>query len=113
MAAKLRALKRRALDPTGFLFTQPDGRPWSSQMNHAWRRSLAQARVRYRPAEHLRHIVASTLLSRGAPLLYVQSVGGWRSASVLLKVYARWMDNGLGPSGDVAIEPRPGGVERA
>ena len=31
------------------------------------------------------------MLSRNAPLLYVQQQGGWRSASVLLRVYARWM----------------------
>jgi integrase len=81
-------------------------------MNYTWRRALAQARVRYRPAEQLRHTVASTLLSRGAPLLYVQAVGGWRSAGVLLKTYARWMDTGLGPSGRVALEP-PRGAQRA
>jgi hypothetical protein len=31
------------------------------------------------------------MLSRNAPVLYVQRQGGWRSASVLLRVYARWM----------------------
>lgn len=41
-------------------------------------------------------MVASTLLSRSAPLLYVRAVGGWRSAVVLLKVYSRWMDTGFG-----------------
>jgi integrase len=111
MTAKIRKLKRAPLDPTGFLFTQPDGRPWSaSSLNAAWRRALVKAGVRYRPAEQLRHTLASTLLSRGAPLLYVQAVGGWRSAAVLLRVYARWMDTGLSPSGLVALEPR--GAER-
>jgi integrase len=106
MTTKLRGLKRRPLEPTGFLFTQPSGRPWgASSLNYTWRRALVKARVRYRPAEQIRHTVASTLLSRGAPLLYVQAVGGWRSAGVLLKVYARWMDTGLGPSGHVSIEP--------
>jgi integrase len=81
-------------------------------VNVAWRRALAKAGVRYRPAEQLRHTVASTLLSRGAPLLYVQVVGGWRSAGVLLKVYARWMDTGLGIPGQPAApqaQPRQGG----
>jgi len=100
LVARIRRLKRTPLDPAGFLFTQRDGRPWgASSMNAAWRRVLGGARVRYRPAEQLRHTVASTLLSRGAPLLYVQAVGGWRSAGVLLKVYARWMDTGLGVPG--------------
>jgi hypothetical protein len=52
---------------------------------------LLAARVRYREPEQLRHTFASTLLSRNAPLLYVQGQGGWRSGSVLLRVYARWM----------------------
>jgi len=52
---------------------------------------LGTAKVRYREPEQLRHTFASTLLSRNAPLLYVQGQGGWRSASVLLRVYARWM----------------------
>src|SRR2546430_7303298 len=30
-------------------------------------------------------------LSRNAPLLSVQQQGGWRSAAVLLRVYARWI----------------------
>ena len=107
MVTRIRRLKRTPLDPTGFLFRQPDGRPWSSSsMNSAWRRVLAKAGVRYRPAEQLRHTVASTLLSRGAPLLYVQAVGGWRSAGVLLKVYARWMDS-EGSSSPASLSSRP------
>ena len=107
MTAKIRRLKRSPLDPTGFLFTQPDGRPWgSSLMNYTWRRALAQVRVRYRPAEQLRHTVASTLLSRGAPLLYVQAVGGWRSVGVLLKTHSRWMDTGSGSQGNPPQPPR-------
>jgi hypothetical protein len=40
-------------------------------------------------------------LSRNAPLLYVQRAGGWKSASVLLRTYARWM-----PQPD-ATQPQP------
>ncbi len=57
----------------------------------AWKRALAAAGVRYRPPEMLRHTFASLLLSRNAPLLYVQRQGGWASAGILLRVYARWM----------------------
>jgi integrase len=60
-------------------------------LHRRWRRVLQAAKVRYREPEQLRHSFASTLLSRNAPLLYVQGQGGWRSASVLLRVYARWM----------------------
>src|SRR5207244_11409239 len=62
-----------------------------TDLHRDWRRVLALARVRYRPPEQLRHTFASTMLSRNAPLLYVQQQGGWRSAAVLLRVYARWI----------------------
>lgn len=35
------------------------------------------------------------MLSRNAPLVYLQKQGGWRSASILLRVYARWVPEGL------------------
>jgi integrase len=83
--------KLRSLEPEAFVF-QRGGQPWSSMAVHrAWRRVLLAAQVRYRSPEQLRHTFASTMLSRNAPLLYVQQQGGWRSASVLLRVYARWM----------------------
>ena len=63
----------------------------SMEVHRAWRRILLAAQVRYRMPEQLRHTFASTMLSRNAPLLYVQHAGGWRSASVLLRTYARWM----------------------
>jgi integrase len=109
MATRIRRLKRASLDPRGFLFTQPDGRPWSaSSLNLAWRRVLAKAGVRYRPAEQLRHTLASLLLSRGAPLLYVQAVGGWRGPGVLFKFYARWMDTGVEiPAHPAATQAQP------
>lgn len=55
------------------------------------RRAAPGGKVRYRYPEQLRHTFASTMLSRNAPLLYVQQQGGWRSAAVLLRVYARWL----------------------
>lgn len=57
---------------------------------------MAKAGVRYRSPEQLRHTFASTLLSRNAPPLYVQQQGGWRSASVLLRVCARWVSQEAG-----------------
>jgi integrase len=87
----LRALTVRSLEPEAFVF-QRDGRPLTTtEVSRAWKRVLLAAGVRYRCAEQLRHTFASTMLSRNAPLLYVQQQGGWRSASVLLRVYARWL----------------------
>jgi integrase len=89
--ALLAKLRVRSTDPASFVFIR-NGQPWGSKtLNIAWRRVLTKARVRYRPPEQLRHTFASMLLSRNAPLLYVQRCGGWRSASVLLGVYAQWM----------------------
>ena len=85
-----------------FVFGQA-GKPLrSGQLHRLWRRTLTLAKVRYREPEQLRHTLASTLLSRGAPLLYVQSVGGWRSATVLLRAYARWL-----PGGESATQVQP------
>lgn len=56
-----------------------------------WRRVIAKAGVRYRSPEQFRHTFASTMLSRNAPLLYVQKQGGWKSTTVMLSVYARWL----------------------
>lgn len=50
--------------------------------------------MRYRNIEQLRHFFASILLSRNAPPLYVQLQGGWKSATVLFRVYARWIPQG-------------------
>jgi len=90
--AGLRALKVQGVSPDAPVFTNRAGGAWTNiQIQHRWRRILAKAGVRYRSPEQLRHTFASTLLSRNAPLLYVQQQGGWKSAGVLLRVYARWM----------------------
>ncbi len=91
VSTALRRLRVQPIDPTAFLFKR-HGVPWNSKdLNQAWRRALLAARVRYRNPEQLRHTFASMLLSRNAPPLYVQKQGGWRSAAVLFRVYARWL----------------------
>ena len=99
----LRRLTVRSLDPEAFIFGR-DGQPISSmEVHRTWKRVLVAASVRYRRPEQLRHTWASTMLSRNAPLLYVQQQGGWRSAGVLLRVYARWL-----PQPDAAqTQPEP------
>jgi integrase len=87
----LRGSKVRGLNPEAFVFGRAARPMGSMELHRAWRRVLTAAKVRYRSPEQLRHTFASTMLSRNAPLLYVQQQGGWRSASVLLRVYARWM----------------------
>ena len=90
LLTRVRARRVQSIEPEGFVFggvapLHPDA------VNRQWKRLLRVAQVRYRPAEQLRHTFASTLLSRNAPVLYVQQQGGWQSAAVLLQVYARWL----------------------
>src|SRR5205809_3090377 len=102
----LRRLTIRSMDPEAFVFGRGRTPRSSMELHRAWRRVMAVAKVRYRAPEQLRHTFASTMLSRNAPLLYVQAQGGWRSASVLLRVYARWMPHEF--SGTSALpQPQP------
>lgn len=106
----LSGTKVRSLNPEAFVFGHGDRPMGSMELHRAWRRVLTAAKVRYRSPEQLRHTFASTMLSRNAPLLYVQQQGGWRSASVLLRVYARWMpqEASLGAQGQPsATQPQP------
>src|SRR5712691_7762871 len=94
---RLRGLRVQSLAPEAFVFGRGSAPLSSMELHRKWRRVLAASRVRYRSPEQLRHTFASTMLSRNAPLLYVQQQGGWRSASVLLRVYARWMPQDPAP----------------
>jgi len=91
----LRRLTVRSLEPSAFVFGGGATPIHSMDLHRDWKRVLGAAKVRYRSPEQLRHTFASTMLSRNAPLLYVQKAGGWRSASVLLRVYARWVPEGV------------------
>jgi integrase len=88
------------MEPQAFVFGRK-GQPLESmELHRLWRRVTVKARVRYRSPEQFRHTFASTMLSRNAPLLYVQKQGGWRSATVMLSVYSRWL-----PGPEMALHP--------
>src|SRR5215467_4699337 len=98
--AELRRLPVSPMEPQAFVFGR-NGQPLeSAELHRLWRRVIVKARVRYRSPEQFRHTFASTMLSRNAPLLYVQKQGGWQSATVMLSVYARWL-----PGPEVALHP--------
>jgi integrase len=106
----LRRLTVRSLEPAAFVFGGGAVPIHSMDLHRDWKRVLVAARVRYRSPEQLRHTFASTMLSRNAPLLYVQKAGGWRSASVLLRVYARWVPEGVdsvAPTQPAATQTQP------
>jgi integrase len=97
---ELRRLPVSRMEPQAFVFGR-NGRPLESmELHRLWRRVIVKARVRYRSPEQFRHTFASTMLSRNAPLLYVQKQGGWQSATVMLSVYSRWL-----PGPEVALHP--------
>jgi integrase len=98
LLAQLKARTVVSMDPEAYVFGPGAGRqpPHPAVLRRQWKRTLLRAKVRYRAPEMLRHTWASVMLSRNAPLLYVQRQGGWRSATILLRVYSRWMPDALG-----------------
>jgi integrase len=73
-----RLAQRVPLDPTAPLFPslrRPGRAMEEREMHTLWHRTLARAKVRPRPPETLRHSCISSLLSRGAPLLYTRQPG--------------------------------------
>jgi integrase len=88
--------QRVPLDSTAPLFPslrRPERAMEEREMHTLWRRTLARAKVRPRPPETLRHSCISSLLSRGAPLLYTAQQSG-HSARVMLGSYALWQEQG-------------------
>ena len=73
-----------------------------------WSRALAQAKVRPRTPENLRHTFVSIMLSRGAPLLLVAAQAG-HSPGVMLKHYGKWIPQ----PGATLAQPAIGGVSGA
>jgi hypothetical protein len=76
------------IDPGARIFTWDD-----SSFSKLWHRVLTKAGIRYRKPHACRHSFASILLSRGANLLAVQRAGGWKSATVMLSTYAKWIED--------------------
>jgi integrase len=104
-AALLHRLKILKLAAGGapFIFGGPAPAP-IRLIQGPWDRTVQAAGVRRRSPETLRSTCASILLSRAAPLLYVQALGGWSSATVLLQSYSRFIP---GASGEEAPATPP------
>lgn len=72
----------------------PEGRVWSmssTKFDRLWRRTLKRAGLAWKKPHTTRHTFASVLLSRGGNVFRVQEAGGWRSATVLLNTYTKWI----------------------
>ena len=85
--AKIKAMKLTNMDPEARLFPLSAVAYWPRR----WKQTLTRAQIRYRKPHAMRHSFASILLSRGENLLEVQEAGGWRSATVLLTTYSKWI----------------------
>jgi integrase len=96
----LRGLKVLPADPEGRLFDMG-----STTFERLWRRALKRAGLAPRKPHTLRHSFASILLSRGANILAIQKAGGWRSAQVLLQVYAKWIEEAGSDASSPANRP--------
>ncbi|HEV8530251.1 MAG TPA: tyrosine-type recombinase/integrase [Methylomirabilota bacterium] len=71
-----------------------------------WSKTVNVAGVRYRSPEQLRHTFCSTMLSRGANLLYTAEQAG-HTVTTMLKFYARFMPRTVRPS--TIVPPERGG----
>jgi integrase len=86
----------------------PEGRIWgmsATTFDRLWKRALKKAGLAFRKPHTLRHSFASILLSRGANILAIQKAGGWRSAQVLLQVYAKWIEEAGSDTSSPANKP--------
>jgi integrase len=83
----IKAMKLLSMAPEDRLFQVGYTLTWQTR----WKRALLKSGIRYRKPHNLRHAFASILISRGANILEVQEAGGWSSAAVLLRVYAKWI----------------------
>jgi len=90
VVGRIKTMKLIDMDPEARLFPLSAVAYWPRR----WKQALTKAGVRYRKPHNLRHSFASILLSRGENLLKVQKAGGWRSATILLNVYGKWIDEG-------------------
>jgi len=83
----IKKMKVVKMDPETRLFPLSAVQYWPRR----WTLALTRAQVRYRKPHAMRHAFASILLSHGENLLEVQEAGGWRSATVLLTTYSKWV----------------------
>lgn len=65
----------------------------------AFRKSCAEAKVRYRPPKHLRHTYASWALSSGENPMWVAGQMGHEDTTMIFRVYAEWIP---------AVDPQAG-----
>lgn len=85
-----------ARDEAGEIFQNPvTNRPWHderSQRDHYWRPALKRTGIRWRRPYNTRHTYATNALAAGVNPAYISRQMGHKSAQMLFKVYAKWID---------------------
>jgi len=80
----------------GEIFQNPvTGRSWHderSQRDHYWKPALRRLGIRQRRAYQTRHTYAANALSAGVNPSYIARQMGHKSANMLFKTYAKWID---------------------
>lgn len=83
-------------DEAAEIFQNPvTNRPWHderSQRDHYWRPALKRTGIRWRRPYNTRHTYATSALSAGVNPAYISRQMGHKSAQMLFKVYAKWID---------------------
>lgn len=85
-----------ARDEAAEIFQNPvTNRAWHderSQRDHYWRPALKRTGIRWRRPYNTRHTYATGALSAGVNPAYISRQMGHKSAQMLFKVYAKWID---------------------
>ena len=93
-------------DPTRWLFTDDDGKPWhDNRVTYLWRRATRGADITGVTLHDLRHFYASGLIAEGCDVVTVQRALGHATATTTLNTYAH-----LWPSAEDRTRAAAGGI---
>lgn len=82
------------------------------ELQRAFRRACAEARVRYRAPYNCRHTFASWALMAGEPVGWVAEQMGHKDKTMVLKIYARWIPSMDPMAGSRMVKILAGGAAK-
>jgi integrase len=87
--------KRSKMLKSKFLFCTPKGKPVDPDnlRGRVWAKALKTADIPYRPMIQTRHSFATTAFSLGENPLWIAKVMGHRDTDMIIKVYAKYVEN--------------------
>lgn len=75
-----------------YVFTTKRGGPINKHLDKVWKRALAKAQLRHRPAYQLRHTFVTHCIMKGFPLPFIAKIIGHSTIDTLIRHYAGWID---------------------